>query len=97
MTHSAEPAVPIFDALEPRLLLSVSVMPGMPDLLDAFDTGVSQTDDITRLDNSSPAKALSFSVSDAVVGATVTVYADATAIGSVVASDVVAVVPTGGA
>jgi uncharacterized delta-60 repeat protein len=75
------------ETLEPRMLLSgVSATPGAPDLLYAYDTGVSKTDNITNLDNSDSSKALAFFVFGIVPGATVTIYADGTAIGSVVAS-----------
>ena len=52
------------------------------DLLGAFDTGASSSDDVTRLDNSEAGKAMRFEVSGTVVGTTITVYADGTAIGS---------------
>ncbi len=63
----------------------ISQTPGTPDLVAASDTGVSDTDDLTNLDNSEPSKALQFEVGGTVPGATVTVYADGVAIGSAVA------------
>ena len=56
--------------------------PGQPALLPATDSGVSNSDDITNFDNSTPAKMLQFSVPGTVVGNTVTIYADGIAIGS---------------
>jgi hypothetical protein len=47
---------------------------------------VSNSDRITNLDNSTPSKTLQFLVTGTVSGATVTIYAGGTAIGSTVAS-----------
>ena len=71
--------------------------PPVPDLLAASDTGVSDTDNLTRLDNSSAAKTLQFAVSNTVSGATVTIYADGTAIGSTTATGTTTTVTTDGA
>ena len=70
---------------------------GMPDLLNAYDTGISSDDNITRLDNSAPAKRLEFEVSGTLPGATVTIYVDGAALGSAVASGTTTVVVTSGA
>ncbi len=50
--------------------------PSAVDLVDGSDTGASQTDDLTRLDNHAPASILEFDVSGTVVGAAVRLYAD---------------------
>ena len=69
---AAQPADPVngrrrmMEQLEPRLLLAgVSAVPGTPDLLEAYDTGVSQSDNITnittptiRIEASDPALAM---------------------------------------
>lgn len=68
---------------------SVAILPaapGAPSLLAATDSGVSSSDHLTNFNNSSQASALQFSVANTVPGATVTLYAGATAIGSAVAS-----------
>ena len=73
-----------------------STTPGQPDLVAAFDTGQSSSDDITRLDNSSGANLLQFDVPGTVSGATVTVYAGDTQIGSAVATGTTTSVTTNG-
>jgi len=69
---------------------------GRPDLLPERDSGTSRNDDITSIDNSTPGRALRFSVAGTVVGATLTLYADGTAIGSALAIGDVTVVETNG-
>lgn len=61
-------------------------IPAAPDLLAIADSGVSVTDNITSLNNSSTGRAMTFSVAGTVPGATVTLYAGGTAIGSAVAT-----------
>jgi hypothetical protein len=61
--HGVEP-------LEPRRLLSAA--PSRPDLIASSDTGVSDTDNITRFDNATPATALQFLVGNTTPGARVT-------------------------
>ena len=78
------------------VLLPASTAPGTPALAAASDTGMSNSDGITNLDNSSPAKTLQFLVGGTVAGATVTIYADGTAIGSAVASGTSTTVITSG-
>ncbi|MDB5289070.1 MAG: conserved repeat domain protein [Phycisphaerales bacterium] len=56
--------------------VTTSPAPGAPALLAASDTGASNSDNITALDNSSPAASLQFSVPATIAGATVTLYAD---------------------
>ncbi len=76
---------------------AASQAPTGVDLVAACDTGVSDSDDITSLDNSDSANTLQFEVSGTIAGATVTLYADGTAIGSVVATGVTTLVATDGA
>ena len=73
-----------------------SVMPSAPDLLTASDTGALSDDNVTRLDNSDAGSVLQFEVAGTVVGATVTIYADGTPIGSAVADDSTTTVTTYG-
>ncbi|MBN2293997.1 MAG: hypothetical protein JXM70_16340 [Pirellulales bacterium] len=68
------------ECLEDRSLLSF--VPTGVDLMAISDSGVSNSDDITNLDNSSPGKNLQFEVSGTSPSATVLVYADGTLIGS---------------
>ena len=56
--------------------------PSAPDLVDGSDTGHFNNDDITMLDNSNAGNVLQFEVSGTVAGATVTIYADLTPIGT---------------
>ncbi|MBY0461152.1 MAG: hypothetical protein K2V38_27840, partial [Gemmataceae bacterium] len=71
-----------------RLTLApkVTAAPLAVDLLAAFDTGTSNSDDLTSLNNTAPGSALRFSVTGTTPGAVVTVYADGVAIGSAVAT-----------
>ena len=64
----------------------VSTATGKPNLLPASDTGASSTDNITSLNNGSPAQALQFSIPNTIAGATVTLFADGTPIGAAVAT-----------
>jgi hypothetical protein len=75
---------------------SASATPGAPDLVAATDAGNLSTDNLTNRNNSSAAKNLQFSVSGTVAGATVTIYAGGTAIGSAVASGTTTTVTTNG-
>ena len=79
------------DASDAWVLDTMSV-----DLLPESDTGISSTDNLTRLDNSTAAHALQFEVFVTNPGATVTVYADGIAIGSATASGIATVVTTNG-
>src|SRR5262245_21574585 len=72
---------PLVERLEDRALLSADVAEplamltpavGAPDLVATSDTGVSNTDNLTKLDNSSSLQALQFVVGDTIAGATVT-------------------------
>jgi hypothetical protein len=78
-------------------LATPSAAPASVDLVSASDTGGSDSDNLTRLDNSSPASVLQFDVAGTVAGATVTLYAGATAIGTATASGPTTTVATGGA
>ena len=71
--------------------------PSRPDLLPAGDTGLSDADDLTRLDNGAPGRALRFLVTGTVAGATVTLFADGQPVGSAVADGPTVVVATDGA
>jgi len=73
-----------------------SATPTGVDLLAGSDTGVSSSDDITNLDNSSAGKSLQFSVSGTVSGATVTLYNGASVIGTATASGTTTTVTTNG-
>ncbi|MHB9049161.1 MAG: Ig-like domain-containing protein [Pirellulales bacterium] len=93
-----EPAEP---GLPPEIAFSgeagiLTASPAAPDLLDISDTGVSNTDNLTNLDNSAPEKSLRFSVGNTIAGATVTLYADGTPIGSAVADGTTTTVTTNG-
>ena len=70
--------------------------PGLPDLLEQSDTGASDSDNLTRLDNSVADKTLLFSVPGTQAGATVTVYADGEPIGTADGLDGVTIVETSG-
>ncbi len=65
-------------------------------LLAASDTGSSNSDQITQLNNSSPVSVLQFQVSGTIAGATVTLFADGNAIGSALASGPTTIVTTDG-
>ena len=68
----------------------------MPVLAPGSDTGISSSDNITRLNNASPAAALQFDVSSTVPGALVKIYAGTTLIGSATASGATTTVTTDG-
>src|SRR5204863_138355 len=76
-------------------IAAISQVPQQPALQAGSDTGSSSSDRITRLNNSSPANALSFDVGGTVAGATVSIYSDGTLIGSAAASDVAGNTVTG--
>ena len=75
---------------------AVSPTPAAPFLAAVSDTGISNSDDITNLNNSSSSKTLQFVVGSTTSGATVTIYADGAAIGSAVASGSTTTVTTNG-
>ncbi len=77
-------------------LANITAAPTLVDLLPISDTGVSNSDNITYLNNSSPAVRLQFSVSGTVEGATVILYADGATIGSAVANGMVTLIATNG-
>ncbi|MHB1038614.1 MAG: Ig-like domain-containing protein [Pirellulales bacterium] len=74
----------------------LTAAPATPDLLDISDTGVSNTDNLTNLDNSSPEKSLRFAVGNTIAGATVILYADGTLIGIAVAEGTTTAITTYG-
>ncbi|MCX5675293.1 MAG: hypothetical protein NTX87_09820 [Planctomycetota bacterium] len=77
-------------------LATVTAAANAADLKATSDTGTSSTDDLTNLDNSAPSKKLQFDVTGTVEGATVTIYAGETAIGSAVATTSTTTVTTDG-
>ncbi len=86
--------VPVANLLAPALVYSTA--PGTPVLAAAYDTGVSNSDDITDLNNSSPSAVLQFSVPNTVSGATVTLYSGGTLIGTATATGATTTVTTSG-
>jgi beta-glucanase (GH16 family) len=70
--------------------------PSAPDLLPASDSGVSGTDNVTRLNNAAPANTLQFQVGGTLAGATASIFADGAPIGSAVATGGTTVVTTNG-
>ena len=76
--------------------VNLLAQPAAPDLLPAADTGVSSTDNVTRFDNGAPDRALRFLVRNTKAGATVTLFADGTVVGSTVAQGPEATVSTDG-
>lgn len=74
------------------LAATVSPTPGTPILTAATDSGLSSSDGITDYNASSTPWSPQFSVPGTVAGATVTVYADGTAIGSAAATGTTTVV-----
>jgi subtilisin-like proprotein convertase family protein len=75
---------------------AISAAPLSVALLAASDTGSSNSDHITKLNNSSAGSVLQFQVSGTISGATVTLYADGNVIGSAMASGSTTVVTTDG-
>ena len=93
----------IVECCERRLLLAADVgpaggspAPGAPNLVATFDTGASSTDNLTNRDNSTPDKALRFTVGGTTAGAVVMVYAGGTFIGRAVAPGATTTVTTNG-
>jgi hypothetical protein len=70
--------------------------PFAPTLAAASDSGKSNADLITQLNNASPATSLEFLIYGTVAGATVSLYADGTLIGSAVASGAITTIRTDG-
>ena len=77
-------------------LVGVSSAPSGVTLLAASDTGISNSDRITRLNNSSGGQTLQFQVTGTVAGATVQIFSGATLIGSAVAGGASTIVTTNG-
>ena len=63
-----------------------SVPTGTPTLISSYDTGVSNSDNITYYNNSNSSNVLGFTVTGTISGATVAIYANGTAIGSATAT-----------
>jgi len=79
-------------------LVPVYIKPAAPagiDLLPAYDTGASNSDNLTNLNNTAD-KTLQFEVSGVTSGATVELFADGVLIGSATASGTTVVIPTNG-
>ncbi len=70
--------------------------PTSVSLLAASDTGISNSDGITNLNNSSPSAVLQFSVAGTITGALVSLYSDGNLIGTATASGAATVVTTDG-
>ncbi|MCK4874191.1 MAG: VCBS repeat-containing protein, partial [Phycisphaerales bacterium] len=70
--------------------------PNAPDLLPEFDTGLSDSDNVTRINNDGVDNTLQFSVSGVVAGSTVTLYVGSTVIGQAVADSDTVVITTDG-
>jgi VCBS repeat-containing protein len=70
--------------------------PSAVALAAASDTGTSNSDRVTKLNNASTAAALQFIVSGVTDGATVTIFVDGVAIGSALADDGQATITTNG-
>ena len=69
---------------------------GTPDLMEASDSGVSSSDNITNLDNSNSLNRLQFLVGNTIPGALVKLYSDGTVVGSETATSADTVVITDG-
>jgi cyclophilin family peptidyl-prolyl cis-trans isomerase len=79
-------------------LVPVYISPAAPtgvDLLPAYDTGASNSDNLTNLNNTA-GKTLQFEVSGVTSGATVELFADGVLIGSATASGTTVVITTNG-
>jgi hypothetical protein len=85
-----------FDDIAITNTVAQTAATGAPDLVAASDTGTSSADNKTNLDNSNINKTLQFSVGSTISGATVTIYADGTAIGSATAAGTTTNVTTSG-
>lgn len=83
-------------ALVIQSLVGASVAPLGVTLQAGSDTGVSNADRITKLNNSSGGTTLQFQVSGTVAGATVSLYSGATLIGTAVAAGASTIVTTNG-
>jgi subtilase family serine protease len=78
-----------------NVIAGAPAAPSTPALSSASDTGVSNSDGITNLNNSA-GKTLTFTIGNTVSGATVTLFANGVAIGSAVASGTSTSVTTNG-
>ncbi len=78
------------------LSITDTIVGAAPTLAAAADSGVSSTDGITNFNNSSPAKALQFTISNTLPNATESVYINGTLYGSATASGTTTVVTTNG-
>mgnify|MGYP000918237734 CR=1 FL=1 len=87
-----------FDINNANLTINAATTPapGTPDLDAVSDTGISSTDNITRLNNSNASNVLSFTVPNTIAGATVEILANGVAVGSAVATGTTTTVVTNG-
>jgi hypothetical protein len=86
-------AVSAISAVRPG---AISATPAAPDLLAESDTGGSDSDNLTRLDNGSAAEALNFSVGGTVPGAVVQLFVGGVQIGQATATSATTVITTNG-
>ncbi len=84
-------------ALSVTLVNATSAVPGVPLLKAASDTGDSNSDRLTKLNNANAASVLLFDVPGTVAGATVELLVDGIAIGSAIATGTTTTVTTNGA
>ncbi|MFT3787559.1 MAG: pre-peptidase C-terminal domain-containing protein [Tepidisphaeraceae bacterium] len=74
----------------------VALLTPTVDLMSTSDSGISSTDDVTKLNNAETAHALTFEIGNTDIGATVTLFADGVAIGSTVAMGSMTTIVTNG-
>jgi len=84
-------------ALTGTLVATPSTAPASIDLVSSSDTGASDSDDLTKYDNSDSGNVLQFDVTGTIPGAEVRIYADGTEIGLATAIDTTTTVTTDGA
>jgi subtilisin-like proprotein convertase family protein len=76
--------------------LILSSTPTSVSLLAGSDTGSSDSDDLTRLNNSTPADTLQFEITGTIAGATVSLFADGVLVGSAAAGGTTTTITTDG-
>ncbi len=76
--------------------VSPTTAPTSVSLLTASDTGVSNADGVTKLNNGGPATELQFQVTGTIAGASVSLFSDGTLIGTATASGPTTMVTTNG-
>ncbi len=88
---------PVANLLVANMVVPPTGTPGTVTLNANSDTGFSNSDDITALDNSSRSKELTFNVGSTIAGATVSIYADGNLIGTTLATGTTTTLTTNGA